>query len=153
MQKKISIAIGSDHAGFYIKQYIIEYLQKKEYIFHDFGTYTSEAADYPDFAHPVACAVENNNFDFGIVVCGTGNGVNMVVNKHKGIRAALCWRKDVAHIVRLHNDANICSLPGRFLKKGEAIDIIEEFLNTGFENGRHLRRINKIGLQNSIEKC
>ncbi len=138
------IAVGSDHAGFKIKQKVVDYLGKKDLQYHDFGTHSEDAADYPDFAHQVAKAVINGDYDFGIVVCGSGNGVNMVVNKYRGIRSALCWNKDVANIVRLHNDANICALPGRYITGAEAIDIIDVFLNTGFEGGRHLRRINKI---------
>lgn len=152
MKKNLSIAIGSDHAGFYIKQDIVSYLQEKEYNFHDFGTYSEEATDYPDYAHPVASLVESGKFDFGIVICGTGNGVNMVVNKYRGIRAALCWKKEIASIVRRHNDANICALPGRHLKKEEAIEIVKEFLNNEFEGGRHLRRIGKINLRGECEK-
>lgn len=144
MPDKLRIAIGSDHAGFKIKREVIDYLKNNNYEYHDFGTNSEEASDYPDFAHPVAKGVENGEFHFGIVVCGSGNGVNMVVNKYKGIRSALCWNSDVANIVRLHNDANICALPGRYITRKEAVDIIEIFLNTGFEGGRHLRRINKI---------
>ncbi len=151
MQKDINIAVGSDHAGFIIKQHIVEYLRNNGYKFHDFGTYSEKAADYPDFAHPVATEVEKGTFDYGIVVCGSGNGVNMVVNKHQGIRSALCWKKEIANIVRLHNDANICALPGRYLSKKEAIEIIEVFLNTGFEGGRHKQRISKISLRKKTE--
>ena len=148
MDKNIKIALGSDHAGFEIKQMIMEYLRDKGYFFKDFGAFSNESSDYPDYAHPVAKSVENGEYGLGIVVCGSGNGVNMVVNKHQGIRAALCWTKEVAHIARLHNDANICSIPARFIEKSSATDIVEEFLNTGFEGGRHTCRIEKIALQN-----
>ncbi len=145
MHKKINIAAGSDHAGFYIKQYIIEHFNnKEEYKIKDFGTYSDEPADYPDYAHAVADEVEKGTYEFGIVICGSGNGVNMAANKHHGIRSALCWNKEIARIVRLHNDANICALPGRYLEKDEAVDIVEEFLNTAFEGGRHQRRVKKI---------
>lgn len=145
MHKKINVAAGSDHAGFYIKQYIIEYFNKKEgYEIKDFGTYSDEPSDYPDYAHAVADEVEKGAYEFGIVICGSGNGVNIAANKHHGIRSALCWNKEIARIVRLHNDANICALPGRYLERDEAIDIVEEFLNTPFEGGRHQQRVNKI---------
>ncbi len=146
------IAVGSDHAGFKIKQEVVNYLDKKGLQYHDFGTHSEDAADYPDFAHPVAKGVQSGDYRFGIVVCGSGNGVNMVVNKYRGIRSALCWNKDVANIVRLHNDANICALPGRYLTPAEALDIIDVFLNTGFEGGRHLRRINKISPVETTQK-
>ncbi len=144
--KKNKIAIGSDHAGFQIKQDIIEYLRKKDFVFYDFGTFTDKRADYPDYAHPVGIAIENDEFDIGIVVCGSGNGVNMVVNKYQNVRSALCWKVEVAHLARLHNDANICAIPARFVEKEDALKIVEEFLITEFEGGRHLHRINKIGL-------
>jgi ribose 5-phosphate isomerase B len=150
MNKKISVAIGSDHAGFSLKQLVIEFLKENQIMFHDFGTYTEDPSDYPDFAHKVAASVEKEEYRFGIVVCGSGNGVNMVVNKYQGIRSALCWRKDVAYIVRRHNDANICALPGRFITRQEAVDIIDVFLKTEFEGGRHLRRINKIPYKNDL---
>ena len=147
MHKKINVAAGSDHAGFYIKQYIIEYFNKKEgYKIKDFGAYSDEPSDYPDYAHAVADEVAKGAYEFGIVICGSGNGVNIAANKHHGIRSALCWNKEIARIVRLHNDANICALPGRYLERNEAIDIVEEFLNTPFEGGRHQLRVNKISL-------
>jgi ribose 5-phosphate isomerase B len=150
MNKNVSIAIGSDHAGFDLKQIVKEYLQENHFDFHDFGTYSPDPSDYPDFAHKVAESVEKGKYTLGIVVCGSGNGVNMVVNKHPGIRSALCWKKEVAHIVRRHNDANICALPGRYINKEEALEIIREFLNTEFEGGRHIRRINKIPYKNDL---
>jgi ribose 5-phosphate isomerase B len=154
MKTNISVAIGSDHAGFQVKQHIAHFLDEKGYKFHDYGTYSDESTDYPDYAHKVACEVKNGNFDFGIVVCGSGNGVNMTVNKHQGIRSALCWNREIASVVRLHNDANICALPGRFISKELAVEIVEVFLSTGFEGGRHLNRINKIDLQkNSCKSC
>jgi ribose 5-phosphate isomerase B len=153
MNKTIKIAVGSDHAGFNIKQQIKDYLQKEGYTLKDFGAYSDDPSDYPDFAHPVASAVENGEFTYGIVVCGSGNGVNMVVNKHQGIRSALCWNKDIAHIVRLHNNANICALPGRYIDENEAKEIVDEFLKTEFEAGRHQRRVNKISLKDNPENC
>ena len=152
MKNNISVAIGSDHAGFQVKQHIVQFLGEKGYKFHDYGTYSDESTDYPDYAHTIACEVKSGNYNFGIVVCGSGNGVNMTVNKHQGIRSALCWNKDVASVVRLHNDANICALPGRFISKESAIEIVEIFLSTGFEGGRHLRRIKKIDLREKNRK-
>lgn len=153
MDKNVNIALGSDHAGFYIKQHIIEYFEKKGLDHHDFGSYSDDITDYPDFAHPVAGSVEKGEFTFGIVVCGSGNGVNMVVNKYQGIRSALCWKKEVAHVVRLHNDANVCALPGRYITKEEAVSIVDEFINTRFEGGRHVKRINKIPVMDKKINC
>jgi ribose 5-phosphate isomerase B len=150
MDNKITIALGSDHAGFNLKQIVKQYLQKNNYIFQDFGTFSDDPADYPDFAHKVAGIVEEGNCKFGLIMCGSGNGVNMAVNKHQGIRSALCWKKELAYMARRHNDANICALPARFITDKEAIDIIHEFLETEFEGGRHLRRINKIPYKNDL---
>ncbi len=138
------IAIGCDHAGFELKEKIKEYLKQKQYELVDFGTYSSDSVDYPDYAHPLAIAVENKECDIGITICGSGNGINMTVNKHRGIRAALCWIPEISRLARLHNDANICSLPGRFVTFEEAKEIVDIFLKTPFEGGRHLARINKI---------
>ena len=147
----MTFALGSDHAGYATKQRIKEYLKEKGFKIKDFGAFSEESSDYPDFAHPVASAVENGEFTFGIVACGSGNGVNMVVNKHEGIRSALCWNKEIAHIVRLHNDANICALPARYITMDEAIEIVDEFIKTGFEGGRHVRRISKIARKDNRE--
>ena len=140
------IALASDHAGFELKEVIISYLKSKNIEFVDFGCYSSDVCDYPDFAHPLAFAVENDVNLTGIVFCGSGNGINMTVNKHKGIRSAICWNKKVAELARMHNDANICSLPARFISKSDALEIVETFLHTQFEGGRHIGRINKIPL-------
>ncbi len=150
MKKKVSIALGSDHAGFKTKEKIKDYLHENNYAFHDFGTTSEDASDYPDFAHKVASTVEKKEYSLGIVVCGSGNGVNMVVNKYPGIRSALCWKKEIASIVRRHNDANICAIPGRYIDVKEALEIVGEFLNSEFEGGRHLRRINKIPYKNEL---
>jgi len=139
-----SIAIASDHAGFYLKSIIISYLQKLSLNVKDFGTFSEKSVDYPDFAHPLAEAVEQHKFDFGITICGSGNGISMTANKHQGIRAALCWNEEISMLARLHNDANICSLPARFISDELAIKIIDKFLATDFEGGRHINRINKI---------
>lgn len=142
----MKIALASDHAGYELKSQLIEYLKEKGYEIKDFGAYSSESSDYPDFAHPLASAVENNEFDYGITLCGTGNGINMTANKHQGIRSALCWIPELAYYARLHNDANICALPARFISFYTAKQIVDVFLSTDFEGGRHLRRIKKIPL-------
>lgn len=140
-----SIAIGSDHAGFRLKEAIKAYLDDKGYKVKDFGCYSEDRADYPDFAHPVASAVENKELEMGILICGSGNGINMAANKHKGIRSALCWNREVAELARQHNDANIISLPSRFISEAEAKQCVDAFMNTAFEGGRHTERVNKIG--------
>ena len=142
---ELKIAICSDHAGFELKNKLIEYLKSKNLgQIKDFGAYTAESSDYPDFAHPMASAVENGEFDFGISLCATGNGINMTVNKHKGIRAALCWMPEIASLARRHNNANVLSLPARFINENEAKQIVDVFFETDFEGGRHQRRIDKI---------
>lgn len=139
-----TIAIGCDHAGFPYKDRIIQLLESKGIKVLNFGTNASDSVDYPDFVHPVATSVENNEASLGIVMCGSGNGVAMTVNKHQGIRAALCWNEELAALARQHNDANILSLPVRFLKEEEAVSIVETFLSHEFEGGRHQRRVDKI---------
>jgi ribose 5-phosphate isomerase B len=142
---KLKIAICSDHAGYELKQKVIDYLKAKNPVeLKDFGAYSSESSDYPDFAHPMAFAVENNEFDFGISICGSGNGISMTVNKHAGIRAALCWTVEITRLARLHNNANVLSLPARFISEKEAFEMIDMFFSTDFEGGRHQRRIDKI---------
>jgi ribose 5-phosphate isomerase B len=140
----VKIGIACDHAGFETKLVIFDWLSSKGYSLKDFGAFSSESSDYPDFAHLLAKSVENGEVDLGISICGSGNGINMTVNKHQGIRAALCWNKEIARLARSHNNANICSLPGRFISESEVKEIIDVFLNTGFDGGRHLTRINKI---------
>lgn len=140
----MKIAIGCDHAGFELKEKLKIYLVSKGYEIKDFGTYSDERVDYPDFAHPVANAVESKEFDFGLLMCGTGNGINMSANKHKGIRAALCWNAEVAGLARLHNDANILTLPARCITEEEAKKCVDVFYTTAFEGGRHTDRIKKI---------
>ena len=138
------IAIGSDHAGFELKEQVKEYLTNHHINYQDFGTFSEERADYPDYAHPVANAVEHNEADLGILICGSGNGINMTANKHQGIRSALCWREDIAEMARLHNDANIIALPARYISKEVALKCVDAFLNTDFEGGRHIQRVKKI---------
>jgi ribose 5-phosphate isomerase B len=145
--EKIKIAIAADHAGFELKSEIIKYLQDQGVKVKDFGTSSPDAVDYADFAHPLANAVEGGDYPLGISICGSGNGINMTVNKHQGIRSALCWNVEIARLARYHNDANICALPARFISKEEAFKIIDMFLSTEFEGGRHLARINKIPLK------
>jgi ribose 5-phosphate isomerase B len=143
----MKLAMASDHAGYELKQYIKEYLLTKGYEIEDFGCSSLESCDYPDYAHPLAVAVENDKSIKGIVLCGSGNGVNMVVNKHKGIRCAVCWNPEIARLAIEHNNANICALPARFLTLETAKKIVDEFLSAHFEGGRHQRRIDKIPIK------
>lgn len=138
------IAIASDHAGFKIKETVKFYLQEKGHEVNDLGTFSEESTDYPDYAHLLAQAVEQQQFDLGILVCGSGNGVNMTANKYQGIRSALCWIPEIARLARLHNNANVLAMPGRFVDEKTAKQIADSFLNTEFEGGRHQRRIDKI---------
>ncbi len=140
----IPIGLASDHAGFDAKQIVIKNLKEKGIPYKDFGTYDSESTDYPDYAHKLAVAVESGECYPGIAICGSGNGINMTMNKHQGIRSALCWNKEIALLARAHNDANVLAMPGRFLQEEEIYEIMVTFLNTPFEGGRHERRINKI---------
>jgi len=139
------IAIGSDHAGYDYKKIAIEYLQSKGYECHDFGTHSSDSVDYPDFAHPVANEVETGENTLGVLICGSANGVAMTANKHAGVRAGICWTTEIASLTRLHNDANICCIPARFISEEEMKNILDVFFNTEFEGGRHQNRVNKIG--------
>lgn len=140
----MKVAIGSDHAGFLLKEILKSYLQDKGFEVKDFGCFSEERADYPDFAHPVAKSVENKEVNFGLLMCGTGNGINMAANKHKGIRAALCWNPEIASMARQHNDANILTLPARCISEAEAKKCIDTFFSTEFEGGRHTERVKKI---------
>ena len=138
------IAIGSDHAGYELKEKVKKHLISNNIKVKDFGPFSEERADYPDYAHPVATAVENKNVDLGILICGSGNGINMTANKHQGIRSALCWREDIAEMARLHNNANIIALPARYIEEEEALKCVDIFLRTDFEGGRHAGRVDKI---------
>lgn len=140
----IKIAIGSDHAGFDLKQELITYLKSKGIEVNDHGCYTAERVDYPDFGHAVAKAVLNNEVTFGMLMCGSGNGINMTANKHAGIRSALCWTAEIAALARQHNDANILVLPARYITVEEAKKAVDAFLNSEFEGGRHTDRVKKI---------
>lgn len=138
------IPVGADHAGFQLKNKVVEYLKEKGFEVKDFGCFSEESIDYPDFGHPVAEMVEQNSGMFGIVMCGSGNGINMTVNKHQGIRGALCWNEEIARLAREHNNANILTLPARYISEKEAFKMIDTFLETPFEGGRHEKRVNKI---------
>lgn len=138
------IAIGADHAGFEYKELLKKWLEKNGYPMKDFGTYNIESVDYPDFAHPVAEAIEKKEFTLGLLICGSANGVAITANKHQGIRAALCWNEEVAELARHHNNANIVCIPARFVTYELAEKILDRFLHSSFEGGRHERRVNKI---------
>ena len=138
------IAIGCDHAGYDLKVLIKEKLDAEEFSVSDYGTDSPDSVDYPDYVHPLASSIQNAENELGILICGSGNGVCMTANKHKGIRAALCWNEDLAALARQHNNANIICLPARFIEPGLAVKCIEVFLHTDFEGGRHERRVSKI---------
>lgn len=144
LKPNIPVALCSDHAGFEMKQAVIGYLKQQGIAYKDFGTYSTDSCDYPDFAHPCAEAVESGACYPGIAICGSGEGISMTLNKHQGIRAALCWLPEIAALSRQHNDANVLSMPGRFITAEQALEIVKTFLSTSFEGGRHQRRIDKI---------
>lgn len=141
------IGLANDHAGFALKEYIKEYLTQRGEQFKDYGTYSEESCDYPDFAHALANGMAQGECDKGIAVCGSGEGISMTLNKHQHIRAALVWMPEIAHLTRQHNDANVLVMPGRFITNEEARAIMDEFFDTPFEGGRHVRRIEKIPVQ------
>lgn len=140
----MKIGLACDHAGFEYKERLKEHLYSKNHKINDYGCFSSDSVDYPDFAHHLANSIDNNENEIGIQFCGTGNGINMSANKHQGIRAALCWNTHIAEQARLHNNANILTMPARHLTWKEVKDIVETFLSTDFEGGRHQRRVNKI---------
>lgn len=146
------LGIASDHAGFEMKEELRKFLVEKGYEVKDFGTYSSESMDYPDVAHPLAESIEKGEVSQGIALCGSGNGISMTLNKHQGIRAALCWNKELAALARQHNDANVLSLPARFISVDLAKRIVERFLESSFEGGRHLRRVNKIPCGSPVQQ-
>lgn len=146
-KSKMKISIGNDHAGPDYKKAIVQYLESKGHEVTNYGTDTEASVDYPDFAHPVANDVSEGKADFGIVICGSGNGIAMTVNKHAKVRAGLCWIKEIAYLTRLHNDANIVSIPARYTSIPQAVEIVDTFLNTEFEGGRHQNRVDKIACQ------
>lgn len=139
-----TIAIGADHAGFEYKELLKTWLEKNGYTVKDFGAYSTDSADYPDFAHPVAEAVEKKEFELGLLLCGSANGVAITANKHQGIRAAICWNEELAALARQHNNANVLCIPARYVSTDVAEKILERFLHSTFEGGRHERRVSKI---------
>ena len=146
------IGLASDHAGFPLKEHIKTYLDEHGLVYKDFGTHSTESCDYPDYAHPLARAVQNGEVSRGIAVCGSGEGISITLNKHRGIRAALCWTPEIAGLSRRHNDANILALPGRFITPEEADAIVDVFLTSTFEGGRHQRRVEKIDLPTPLAR-
>jgi ribose 5-phosphate isomerase B len=140
----LPVAIGSDHAGFNYKEAIISFLDGKSVSWKDFGTHSTDSVDYPDFSHPVAYAVENKEVAFGILICGSANGVAITANKHQNIRAAICWGEELAELARKHNDANIICIPARFVRENLVEKMLEIFMHTEFEGGRHKDRVKKI---------
>lgn len=142
----IALGIASDHAGYELKEAIKKYLATQGATVRDFGTDSADSCDYPDYAHPLAEAVENGTCEYGIAICGSANGISMTVNKHQGCRAAICWNTELAALARQHNNANVLSLPARFISQDNAIEILKTFFTTDFEGGRHERRVNKIAI-------
>lgn len=140
----MKIAIGNDHAGPDYKKAIIDMLQSKGHEVTNYGTDTFDSVDYPDFGHPVAKDISEGKADFGIVICGSGNGIAMTVNKHQNVRAAICWNKEIAQLARWHNNANVISIPARFTSIQQAVEMVEVFISTDFEGGRHIKRVDKI---------
>lgn len=147
VQEGKKVAMCSDHAGYELKCIIQGYLESQGVEYADFGTNSTDSCDYPDFAHPCAEAIEKDECFPGIAMCGSGNGIQMTLNKHQGIRAALCWTVELAQLARQHNDANVLVLPARFIEPTLALDIVDAFLNTEFEGGRHVNRVNKIAVK------
>mgnify|MGYP003441890822 CR=1 FL=1 len=138
------IGLASDHAGYELKQFVIQYLEEKGISFNDYGTYSEESCDYPDYAHALGNAMEEGLVETGIAICGSGEGISMTLNKHQKIRAALVWMPEIAKMTRMHNDANVLVMPGRYISKETAKEIMDEFFATPFEGGRHVKRIEKI---------
>ncbi|MCH2489875.1 MAG: ribose 5-phosphate isomerase B [Flavobacteriales bacterium] len=140
----MKIAIGNDHAGTGYKKTIVDHLEKEGHTVTNYGTNTNDSVDYPDYVHPVATAVGEGEADYGIIICGSGNGANMTANKHQKVRSALCWSKEITALAREHNDANVLSIPARFTSEPQALEMVKTFLTTKFEGGRHQRRVEKI---------
>lgn len=144
--KSYKIAVASDHAGFAMKEFVIGFLMSAGHTVKDCGCYSEQSVDYPDYAHKLAADVVSGDAEFGVALCGSANGITMSLNKHNGIRAAICWKSEIATLARAHNDANVCSLPARFLNEVEAVQILEAFFSTPFEGGRHAARVCKIDI-------
>lgn len=140
----MKIGFASDHAGFEYKSKLVKYIEKKGYEVVDFGTYSEDSCDYPDFAHALGNAMDNKEVDLGIALCGSANGITMTLNKHQSVRAAICWKSEIARLAKAHNNANICTMPARFISYQMATRIVNTWLNTEFEGGRHQKRIDKI---------
>lgn len=143
----MKIGIACDHAGYEYKTKLINFLEKLGHDVKDYGCHSEESMDYPDTAHPLAAAVNNNEYNFGITICGSGNGITMTANKYQGVRAALCWTAEISELARQHNDANICGIPARFISYELAQEIVKTFMNTEFEGGRHQKRVDKISVK------
>ncbi|MBQ7741789.1 MAG: ribose 5-phosphate isomerase B [Bacteroidaceae bacterium] len=148
----MKIGLASDHAGYALKQFVKQYLAEKGMEYEDFGTYSEESCDYPDFAHKLGEAIDNDVYTTGIAICGSGEGISMALNKHQKVRAALVWMPEIAHLARQHNDANVLVMPGRFISEDTAREVMDEFFATDFEGGRHVRRVNKIPLKIEEQK-
>jgi len=144
---KNTIPIACDHGGFELKEYLKEALTREGYELKDFGTFSPDSVDYPDFIHPLAREINNRTYPLGIIICGSGNGAQMVANKYPNVRAALCWTEEIARLARQHNNANIIALPGRFIEKEQSLKMVKIFLETDFEGGRHEKRVNKINIK------
>lgn len=144
MIAKQKIGLASDHAGYELKMFVKQYLEENGYSYEDFGCFDEESCDYPDFAHKLGEAIDYGTLKYGVAVCGSGEGISMTLNKHQSVRAALVWIPEIAHMTRLHNDANVLVMPGRYISKEEARSVMDEFFSTDFEGGRHIRRIEKI---------
>lgn len=142
----MKIVLAADHGGFALKEFIAGYLLSLGHAVHDLGCHSAESVDYPDFAHPLADAICNGQADLGFAFCGSANGITMTLNRHRAVRAAICWQPELATLARAHNNANICSMPGRFIDQQTAAQIADAFLNTPFEGGRHTKRVEKIEL-------
>lgn len=148
----LSVAIASDHAGYEMKEEMKRYFGGKLFKIEDFGCFSSDSVDYPDYVHPMAAAVNEGRYDFGIAICGSGNGMTMTANKYRNVRAALCWNPEIASLARRHNDANVICLPARFISQGEAEQLVEIFLTTDFEEGRHVARVYKMSHNENLDK-
>ena len=140
----MKVALGSDHAGYQLKEKIKDLLKEKNIGFEDFGPFSEESVDYPDYGHKVGKSIDTNQYERGIVICGSGNGINMTVNKYKNVRSGLCWTKGICELARQHNNANVLAIPARFISEKEALEIVDVFFKIEFEGGRHERRVNKI---------
>lgn len=152
MKKLINktIALASDHAGYEKKQVIIVLLEKEGIEYKDFGCYTNQSCDYPDFAHAIAGAIDNGEYEYGITFCGSGQGINITANKYQNVRSGLCWNVEIAQLAKEHNNANICAIPARFVSDEEAVEIVKAFLMTEFQGGRHQTRIDKIAIHSCL---